>query len=144
MTDRVSYKGGYKYQLHRRHQLRDPTDLWCGLLAKRSAYLGQYIWLGVDGLLQIAPGYCWDGPSGPVIDRPSTMRAALVHDALYQLIRNGVVAQAWRPQADELFRRICVEDGVWPWLARVYCVGLGRFGASAASSRNVKRVMIAP
>ena len=39
--------------------------------------------------LYISKGYSWDGPSGPAIDTPDWIKASLVHDALYQLIREN-------------------------------------------------------
>lgn len=46
--------------------------------------------LTVDGDLSIRRGYSWDGPSGPTIDTGTFMRGSLVHDFLYQLLREGV------------------------------------------------------
>ena len=66
-----------------------------------------------DGHLTIFAGYAWDGASGPTYDSKSSMRASLVHDAGYQLIRLGMLPHDTRKQWDELFHRICVEDGMW-------------------------------
>ena len=48
-------------------------------------------WVSIqpDGRLVIQKGYAWDGPSGPTIDTENFMRGSLVHDALYQLFREG-------------------------------------------------------
>ncbi len=54
----------------------------------------------------------WDGPSGLTIDTPNFMRGSLVHDTLYQLLRNELIEQKWRDEADEELRRICREDGM--------------------------------
>lgn len=64
------------------------------------------------GLLTMKKGYAWDGPSGPTIDTKNFMRGSLVHDALYQLMRNGQLAPQWREGADQELRRICREDGM--------------------------------
>jgi len=66
----------------------------------------------VNGSLIMDLGYAWDGPSGPTIDTPSFMRGSLVHDALYQLMREGEIDRKHRKYADELLRRICLEDGM--------------------------------
>ena len=58
-------------------------------------------------------GYAWDGPSGPTIDTKNFMRGSLVHDGLYQLMREGLLAhEEYRKSADDLLRDICVEDGM--------------------------------
>ena len=106
---------------------------------------GEFINVSEDGYMLIKKGYAWDGPSGPVLDRRSTMRAALVHDALYQLMRHGHLdVFQWREPADALFRDMCREDGVYGWLAAIYYYAVRRFGKVAASSRSVKRKLRAP
>ena len=62
--------------------------------------------------LKILKGYCWDGPSGPAIDTKDFMRGSLVHDCLYQLIREGYIRSSYRKKADTLLRKICREDGM--------------------------------
>ncbi len=66
-----------------------------------------------DGILVVLSGYCWDGVSGPVIDRKTNMRAGCTHDSLYHLMRMGRLPyQLWR-QADREYERILEEDGAW-------------------------------
>jgi len=79
----------------------------------------QFISLDRNGRLVVKKGYRWDGPSGPTIDSDSFMRGALVHDALYQLLRGGHFgapeSKGWvraRKAADGEMRRICREDGM--------------------------------
>ena len=47
-----------------------------------------------------------DGPSGPAIDTKNFMRASLVHDALYQLMRLGTLDKSRRQYADRLLQTI--------------------------------------
>ncbi len=68
--------------------------------------------LSKDGMLTILPGYSWDGPSGPAIDSKSFMRASLIHDALYQLMRDCGLPKKHRKQTDEIMRDILLEDGL--------------------------------
>jgi hypothetical protein len=76
--------------------------------------------LGKYGWLHIAKGYEWDGATG-YPDVIQIIRASLVHDALYDLIREGVLNKNHRKKADKLFRKICLEDGMGKWEAwRVY------------------------
>ena len=133
----ISYKKGYKYQLAKTYEQYIP---WKPPVPVTEAY----ITLSIDGKLKIFSGYAWDGPSGPVIDRPSTMRASLVHDALYQLIRQEKLPPEARKMADKIFRDICVEDGVWRWLAKVYYKGLRKFAETASSPSNKKEIKRAP
>jgi len=65
-----------------------------------------------DGALVLRPGYAWDGASGPAINTKNFVRGSLVHDALYQLIRIGVLPRTARKTADEALRSIVIEDGM--------------------------------
>lgn len=91
-----------------------------------------YLHMDTEGVLTIEGGeeggYCWDGPSGPMLDTPSAMRGSLVHDALYQLIRMGLLDyDPAKRQADELFARLCIEDGMGRFRAW-YALRALRFG----------------
>lgn len=69
--------------------------------------------LDVLGKLTIGIGFNWDGPSGPTVDTESFMRGALVHDALYRLMRFGLLDyKKHRKDADKLMRNICKADGM--------------------------------
>lgn len=70
--------------------------------------------LGIDegGHLEIQQGYAWDGPSGPTIDTHTFMRGSLIHDALYQLMREGKIGQDQRKEVDQILREICLADGM--------------------------------
>ncbi len=70
---------------------------------------GKYIALW-DGLLTARDRYAWDGPSGPTFDTPTNMRASLFHDALCQLIGEGLLGKKYRKYADELLRTLMLED----------------------------------
>lgn len=89
-----------------------------GILPSTSIGNG-YVWLGIDGVLNISKDYAWDGPSGPTIDTPDFMRASLVHDALYQLMDEGYLSKEFRKQADDLFFKILREDKM-PWFRAAY------------------------
>jgi hypothetical protein len=94
--------------------------------------LGQ-VGLDEGGRLRIARAYTWDGASGPTFDTPATMRASLVHDALYQLMRErNLDASVSRAPADELLREIMLVDGARPCRAEAWLWAVRRFAASAA------------
>ena len=102
----IKYKKGYKYQLVERWSIS--TDL----RPDHIVVLNPFLFLDVDGKLCIQAGYAWDGPSGPAIDTKNFMRGSLVHDALYQLMRENLLSFSFRKQADEELNRICLEDGM--------------------------------
>ena len=96
----------YKYQLVADYSLR--TDL-----RPASAIKHPFIILNQDGVLTLHARYAWDGPSGPALDSRNFMRGSLVHDALYQLMRLGLLDPLeHRLQADTILRDLCREDGM--------------------------------
>lgn len=87
-----------------------------------------FVKLAPRGLLIIAEGYYWDGPSGPTIDTEDFMRGSLVHDALYQLMREGFIDRGYRKHADKILYNICREDGMPWWRAQYVYRGVRWFG----------------
>lgn len=136
MTERIRYRDGYKYQLFEDYQLA--IDI------KPAAFiLTEYIRLDVDGMLSIKEGYAWDGPSGPTVDTKDSMRGSLVHDALYQLMREGHLdPDQHRRAADRELWRICIEDGMLKVRADAWYAAV-RFAAGGAA-RGAKEVLTAP
>ena len=73
------------------------------------------------------------------------MRASLVHDALYQLMRREELnTRTHRKPADKLFRNICKLGGVSSRTANFWYKGLRKFGKPAASPANKKKIHRAP
>lgn len=64
------------------------------------------------GRLTVLRGYAWDGPSGPTFDTKSFMRASVVHDVLYQCLREGLLPPSYRKRADQELRRYEKMDGM--------------------------------
>ena len=60
------------------------------------------------------------------------MRGSLVHDALYQLMRDGYLPLKTREYADWLLREICIEDGMSKIRADWVYMGVDLFGESSA------------
>jgi len=110
-----------------KYQLGAPLTMATGILP--SAILDvPYIRLEMAGVLTLFDGYMWDGPSGPMRDTKTAMRGSLVHDALYQLLRMGLLDyDPCKRQADELFQRICIADGMGRFRAWYALRGL-KFG----------------
>jgi len=90
-----------------------------------------YVKLNPRGRLVISKGYAWDGASGPAIDTDTIMRASLIHDALYQLIRSGDLDKKYRHAVDELLRDICLEDGMHVFRATYVFWAVRLFGGFA-------------
>ena len=86
----------YKYQLM--EVFRVKTSLY-----PNQDIRDKFTVLHPDGWLNIQSGYAWDGASGPTFDTKSSMRAGLVHDALYQLMREGKLDQRFRKAVDREF-----------------------------------------
>ncbi len=137
---RICFKGGYKYQLEVDYEDIVFLKPSVGVTANENAY----IQLSEDGELRIKEGYAWDGPSGPTYDSKNFMRGSLVHDAMYQLIREGFLGEDRKNEADLLLREMCREDGMsWIRASWVYR-GLKWFGGPAADPANKKQPVWAP
>ena len=130
-TGKMKYRAGYKYQLEEDHLC---------LIGIKRAVDTSFIHLNDKGDLLIERGYAWDGPSGPTFDTRTFMRGSLVHDSLYQLMREGHLPTSCREQADLELWRICREDGMcwprawWVWKAVRW------FGARRAKAGHTRPV----
>ena len=93
-----------------------------------------------SGELYLLKGFAWDGPSGPVIDRSTNMRASGGHDALYRMMRKKQLdCGRWR-LADKCFGDWMREDGAWNLTVKIYLFGLSLAKGSAANPKNKKQV----
>ncbi|MHC4648863.1 MAG: hypothetical protein ACYTBJ_25685 [Planctomycetota bacterium] len=85
------------------------------------------------GRLVIEPFYEWDGPSGPAIDTDNFMDGSLVHDLLYQFMREGHLSRwKYRRKADKEMRLQCKQDGM-SFIRRWYTWAAVRIGGHKAS-----------
>lgn len=126
----IRYTDGYKFQLE------EPYQHATGMTPAPGAPGNRFVGMSPDGLLTIAAGYAWDGASGPAIDTPSFMRGSLVHDALYQLIRLGVISLDQRAAADRILRDIVRADGMWAPRAWWVHQGVRLFGGIYLAGRG--------
>lgn len=106
MTNIIKYRSGYKYQLAEDYFHALPFD-FDSVVPFSDGFLR---WS--PSILIIKAGYAWDGASGPAIDTSDIMRASLVHDALYQCIRQGYIPHELKSACDSEFKRICEESGM--------------------------------
>jgi len=134
----IAYSCGYKYQLEEPYMLtisiRPAQDI-----------ATSFVLLSMAGELTVRSGYAWDGPSGPTVDTPNFMRGSLVHDALYQLMReNHLDHHLHREAADKLLRDICIEDGMPHWQAQAVYMAVRGFAGVASEPSSNKQVQYAP
>lgn len=132
----ITYSQGYKYQLEK--------DFITEVELFGESVTSPFIELRPDGYLLIKKGYAWDGPSGPTIDTKSFMRGALVHDALYQLMRDHGLNRNYRSTADTAMRKFCCEDGMSIVRAWYSFIGVRMFGRKSARQEGGYKIKTAP
>lgn len=123
--EKIRYRDGYKYQLV------DPYWIQTDIMGAEYRVDG-YISLRENGLLYIYRAYAWDGPSGPTMDTKNSIRASLVHDALYQLMGEYPELLKWRLYADSLLYNMLIEDGMWRIRAWLWKKAVNWFGEGSA------------
>ncbi|TGK30394.1 hypothetical protein EHQ05_05430 [Leptospira yasudae] len=145
--DQIVYRNlkNYKYQLVKSYSYET------GIKTNRTVRIGSknekvFVNMDSDGLLRIEAGYAWDGPSGPTFDTKTFMRGSLLHDALYQLMREEKLDRnEYREVADRLLERICLEDGMNSIRAAYVYRFVRWFGESSAKPKDeTKEWEVAP
>jgi hypothetical protein len=140
--DIIRYGCGYKYQLAEDYHLK--VSITPDNDVPADERIKAFLELKKEGTLIIRAGYAWDGPSGPTRDTPSFMRGSLVHDALYQLMREKAIDKKWRNEADKELKRICREDGMSLIYSNWVYWAVKKFGGMAADPASRKKVVTAP
>jgi hypothetical protein len=72
------------------------------------------------------------------------MRGSLVHDVLYQLIREKHLPLSYRDKADRLLQQMCKEDGMWAIRAWYVYQGVSTFGGDFGIKNGAHKVSYAP
>ena len=131
---KLHFKAGYKYITSR--YFTHITSV-VGFEAEND-----FIALGSGGDIHIKKCYAFDGPSGPTIDTDNSMRGALVHDALYQLMREKLIPITCREAADRTFYNTLREDKMCyiraqAWLKTVRLVSAGAAKPSGGNKEKV-------
>jgi len=132
----MQYRTGYRYQLAADERFETM------IIGHKAG--DRWFDLDFSGSLNIIAGYAWDGPSGPAIDTASFMRASLVHDVLYQMMRQELLPLSARDSVDNIMRQICLADGMSKVRAWYTYNAVRMFAADAASPTNAKPVKTAP
>lgn len=134
---KIYYREGFKYQLNR--------DVYFQLkytLPEHDVFTN-YLHLASTGMLSINWGYPWDGASG-VRDTKSIMPGTLAHDALYELMRKGLLPRRFRLAADKDFRRINRASGMNGLRSKYIYRGVRLGGRRATLASHKKKVLVAP
>lgn len=132
----MKYRAGYKYQLY------EDEQFITGIYGKNIKT--DFIELFANGVLIGRKGYAWDGASGPTIDTKNSMRAALVHDMGYQLMREGLLTLDYKEYFDGLFYLTLRQDGMSYLRALVWYNGVYKFGKSSTLPENDRPILEAP
>lgn len=124
----IRYSEGYRFQLE------DDFILSTGLVPVAPGG-NRFVTMDADGTLFVSAGYAWDGASGPAINDSTILRGSAAHDAMYQLIRLGVLDPGARATADWILFDMVREDGLkraeaMPWIARGPARALAKARAS--------------
>ena len=104
--------GKWKYKL--RHDYFYPTKVRI-----KRAIVYPYFKLSTTGRLCISEGYAWDGATY-CPDTDSVMRGSLVHDPLCIMLNDGLLNKLWIQRVNDIFARICLEDGMSKCQVKVY------------------------
>lgn len=107
-----------------------------------------FVVLEVDGRLWIKFGYASDGPTGlPAWAKryfKRLLRGAFGHDAIYQLIRSGLLPESARAEADQYLLEQWLEDGVWSLLAHTGVAIVRQVGDRYAKAGTEPKTLVAP
>lgn len=138
----MKYKAlkNYKYQLVETYVIQTEIYPETDITEPTEDTYSPFIKLKTNGNLIIFTGYAWDGASGIAIDTANFLRGSLVHDALYQLMRQGKIGLENRDYADRLLQKIIKEDGMSFLRANNVYYAVKMFGESSAAPTSKKEI----
>ncbi len=129
---KYSYTRHYKYKLEETEKRR--------IYFEGVAFSSRYVSMDDAGLLVVHAGYAWDGSSVPykklfkvlslgIYDADKYCKpASLIHDALCQAMREGLLPKVWKRSADQLYHIMCIKGGMSRRQARRRYEVLRKFG----------------
>ena len=89
--------------------------------------------------LVVKAGYRYDGPSGPTIDTDNFMSPALIHDVLFQCMREDLLNRDYFKTANKELYMQCRERGMSRFRASYVKKAVDWFGKSNVKS-DIKEV----
>ena len=132
----------YRELINYKYQLAENYSIQTEIFPKEDIYYpnkeNPILSLTKDGIFTLYAGYFSDGATDPAIDSPDFMRAAFVHDGLYNLMRKSKISLEYRDYADKLLHKICLEDGMSKFRALNIYFALKFFGESSARPTDEK------
>lgn len=137
----MKYKSGYKYVLAETFGVKIPLR---GYFAHTN-----FITLDNQGNLIIKDNYAWDGAT-MFPDLECVRRASLIHDALCQLIRLGLLPEHSLNEVHNVMKTIVQEDidymvleeGAYQYISEIMYIGLSLAGGFGKGFEN--KIKIAP
>ena len=135
-SEKVIYTDGYKYQL------REPFLIKLDFRPDNDI-ITNYCAFTIDGWLVVSINYAWDGPSGPTYDSKNSMAGSLVHDVLYQLMREKLLPYGFRGKVDSLFYKLLRRAGMWYLRAKSWYHSVKNFAGKHAKPSSMKKVLYA-
>ncbi|MCP4103859.1 MAG: hypothetical protein GY750_20940 [Lentisphaerae bacterium] len=82
----------------------------------------------------VKAGYLWDGPSGPTVDSENFMSPSLIHDVLFQCMREGLLSRDHFKLANKELYYQCRERGMSRFRASYVKKAVDWFGKSNIKS----------
>lgn len=131
----MEYTDGYKYQIRKNMRFALPPEFQ-GIEIETD-----FIKLETC-LLTIRKGYAYNGASGPTFDTKNSMRPTAFHDAMCQLMAEGLLPREFSPLVNELFRELLLQDGMSSFRSGLWHHGVEKHGAYS-TIRN-KNILVAP
>lgn len=135
VSNQLKYSSGYKYQL------KSDVVIQTSLRPETARFIQGYVFLDTDGTLIIYRSYAWDGCTNAP-DTDSNMLAGLVHDALYQLMQEGVLDWSFKPDADDMLRDIMISQGSFKATANLFHLAVQEFGRLHMKAKKVTALQI--
>ena len=135
ISKQLKYSSGYKFQLN------SDVVVQTTLRPEQQCVIQGYVFLDTDGLLYIYRGYAWNGCTNAP-DTDSNFLAGLVHDALYQLIQEGILEQSFKPYADMMLRDVMIECGSNIIVSEIFYLAVKWFGYLHMKPNKVRTLQI--
>ncbi len=123
----------YKYQLLEDIEVYLPEITSLTSCEKINGYIYLY-----NGIMTVKSGYAWDGASGPTIDTKNSMRASLVHDCFWQLVRENKLPSDYLHVSNKVFHRHLLEDGMSKFRARYWYWAVSLYASIVTVLKNIK------
>lgn len=133
-TNYIDYQEGYKYWLRSGFKMETNIKI-------DEPIISEFFALESDGTLSIFPGYAWDG-STKVADTKSTQIASVVHDALCQMVQEGMLDKKWKEEINRIYYNLSKKGGMSRFRAALRFLGIEIFPWEDKKSKEVVRVYL--